>query len=82
MEEAIQMLSDKVARFGREQRQLWIALAAHGFWKAKRNPSQRLSYMQEAVEKITTPYYKIMACQVSATTSASLEGAEAHITNS
>ncbi|GAB1743198.1 hypothetical protein NU219Hw_g9054t1 [Hortaea werneckii] len=63
MEEAIQMLTDKVIRFGREQRQLWIALAAHGFWKSRKDPANRTEFMQEAVEKITRPYYKIMACQ-------------------
>jgi len=83
MDEAVQMLTDKVIRFGREQRQLWIALAAHGFWKAKRDPGQRASFMQEAVDKITRPYYKIMACQedgavvlpfVAGTVSASRDG--------
>lgn len=63
MDEAIEMLTDKVLRFGREQRMLWIALAAHGYAKAKRDPEQRTAYMQEAVDKITRPYYKIMACQ-------------------
>ena len=57
------MLTDKVIRFGREQRQLWIALAAHGFWKSRKDPAKRTDFMQEAVEKITRPYYKIMACQ-------------------
>jgi hypothetical protein len=59
MDEAIQMLTDKVIRFGREQRQLWIALAAHGYWKSRKDPSQRAVYMQEAVDKITRPYYKV-----------------------
>ncbi|KAK3639944.1 hypothetical protein LTR56_012118 [Elasticomyces elasticus] len=63
MTEAVQMLTDKVIRFGREQRQLWIALATHGFWKSNIDPTQRAVYMQEAVDKITQPYYKIMACQ-------------------
>ena len=63
MEEAIQMLTDKVIRFGREQRQLWIALAAHGYWKSRKEPAKRADFMQEAIEKITRPYYKIMACQ-------------------
>ncbi|KAF2773508.1 hypothetical protein EJ03DRAFT_245908, partial [Teratosphaeria nubilosa] len=63
MDESVAMLTDKVIRFGREQRQLWIALAAHGFWKAKKDPGQRAVFMQEAVDKVTRPYYKIMACQ-------------------
>lgn len=63
MDEVIQMLTDKVIRFGREQRLLWVAIAAHGFWKAKKNPGERAVYMQEAVDKVTGPYYKIMACQ-------------------
>ncbi|TKA73494.1 hypothetical protein B0A55_05499 [Friedmanniomyces simplex] len=63
MDEAVQMLTDKVSRLGVEQRRLWIALAAHGFWKANNDPSQRAVYMQEAVDKVTRPYYKIMACQ-------------------
>ncbi|KAK5166063.1 uncharacterized protein LTR77_008324 [Saxophila tyrrhenica] len=56
-------LTDKITRYGREQRQLWIVLAANGFMKAKRDPDSRLLYMQEAVDKIIRPYYKIMACQ-------------------
>ena len=63
LNEAIEMLTDKVVRFGREQRQLWICLAANGYMKAKQDPSGRAIYMQEAVDKITRPYYKIMACQ-------------------
>ncbi|KAK4569925.1 hypothetical protein LTR86_002895 [Recurvomyces mirabilis] len=63
MQEAVQLLTEKVFRFGREQRQLWVALAAHGFWKSKKDPSQRAVYMQEAVDKITRPYYRIMASQ-------------------
>ncbi|KAF2171019.1 hypothetical protein M409DRAFT_18992 [Zasmidium cellare ATCC 36951] len=61
--DAIDMLTDKVIRFGREQRQLWILLAANGYVKSKKDPSKRIVYMQEAVDKITRPYYKIMACQ-------------------
>lgn len=63
MQEAIEMLLNKVIRFGREQRQLWIILAAHGCFKSRKDPGQREVYMQEAVDKITRPYYKIMACQ-------------------
>ena len=37
---AIEMLTDKVIRFGREQRQLWILLAANGFMKSKKDPSR------------------------------------------
>lgn len=59
----IDMLSDKVVRFGREQRNLWMVLAANGYIQAKKDPDQRMKYMQEAVEKIAGPYYKIMACQ-------------------
>lgn len=59
----IDMLTDKALRFGREQKQIWILLAAHGYLKSKRDPSKRLLYMQEAVDRITRPYYKIMACQ-------------------
>lgn len=61
--ECCEMLTDKVIRFGREQRQLWILLAANGYMKSKKDPSKRLVYMQEAVDKVTRPYYKIMACQ-------------------
>ncbi|CAK3941318.1 C6 zinc finger domain-containing [Lecanosticta acicola] len=61
--DAIEMLTDKIIRFGRELRQLWILLAAHGYMKSKKDPSRRVVYMQEAVDGITGPYYKIMACQ-------------------
>jgi hypothetical protein len=56
-------LADKITRYGREQRQLWIVLAANGFMKSKREPDKKLVWMQEAVDRITRPYYKIMACQ-------------------
>ena len=69
--DAIDLLSDKVTRYGREQRQLWIVLAANGFMKAKKDPEQKLVHMQEAVDKITRPYYKIMACQEDAPTAVS-----------
>lgn len=61
--DAIEMLTDKVIRFGREQRLLWILLAAFGNVKSRRDPEKRLVYMQEAVDKVTRPYYKIMASQ-------------------
>lgn len=64
--DAIEMLTDKVIRIGREQRLLWILLAAFGNVKARRDPDKRLIYMQEAVDKVTRPYYRIMACQVDA----------------
>ncbi len=56
-------LTDKITRYGREQRQLWIVLAADGLMKTKKDPTNRLAYMQEAVDRVTRPYYKIMACQ-------------------
>lgn len=59
----IDMLTDKVVRFGREQRNLWMVLAANGYIQAKKDPDQRMKYMQEAVENIARPYYQIMACQ-------------------
>ncbi|KAK3073318.1 hypothetical protein LTR53_005220 [Teratosphaeriaceae sp. CCFEE 6253] len=76
MTEAVQMLTDKVLRFGREQRQLWVALAAHGFWKARKDPAQRAVYMQEAVDKITRPWYKIMASQEDAPVGAGAPAAD------
>ncbi|KAK3075239.1 hypothetical protein LTR53_001603 [Teratosphaeriaceae sp. CCFEE 6253] len=76
MTEAVQMLTDKVLRFGREQRQLWVALAAHGFWKARKDPAQRAVYMQEAVDKITQPWYKIMASQEDAPVGAGAPAAD------
>nr|POE65191.1 transcription factor lepe [Quercus suber] len=74
VEDVIEMLTDKVNRFGREQRQLWMSLAAHGFLKSKRDPARRSAYMQEAVDKVTQPYYKIMACQEEIPSAPSLSG--------
>ena len=68
---AIEMITDKTLRFGREQRQLWILLATNSFMHMRRDPSNKLVYMQEAVDKITRPYYKIMACQDDAPTQVS-----------
>lgn len=61
--DTIDLLADKIARYGREQRQLWIVLAANAFMKSRQDPSQKINNMQEAVDKITRPYYKILACQ-------------------
>jgi hypothetical protein len=63
VQQAIEMLTDKAARLGCEQRQLWVALAAHGFIKSRKDASQRQLYMKEAVDIITRVYYKMMACQ-------------------
>ncbi|KAK3686302.1 hypothetical protein LTR37_019940 [Vermiconidia calcicola] len=78
--DAIELVSDKVVRYGREQRQLWIILAANSFIKSKKDPSQKLLHMQEAVDKIVRLVCKIMACQKDAPTangaSATNESAE------
>lgn len=63
VEDVIVMLTDNIGRYGREQRQLWIVLAANGFMKTSRDPENKLMYMQEAVDKITKPYYRILAGQ-------------------
>ena len=63
VQQAIEILTDKAARLGCEQRQLWVALAAHGFVKSRKDVSQRPLYMKEAVDIITKVYYKMMACQ-------------------
>ena len=68
MTSTIELVADKVARYGREQRQLWITLAANGYMKTRKDPSNKLVYMQEAVDKITRPYYRILACQEDAPT--------------
>ncbi|KAK5109451.1 hypothetical protein LTR62_007010 [Meristemomyces frigidus] len=69
LQATINLLTAKLVSLGREQRQLWIALAAHGHWKAKRHPEQRATLMQEAVDRITRPYYRIMAMQEDASSS-------------
>lgn len=74
VDDVIEMLTDKVVRFGREQRQLWVSLAAHGYLKSKKDPTHRSAYMQEAVDKVTRPYYKIMACQEDVPSTADLSG--------
>lgn len=61
--DSIAILNDKVVRWGCEQRQLWVGLAANAFLKTVRDPDRKLVYMQEAVDGVTRPYYKIMACQ-------------------
>lgn len=63
VQQAIEMLTDKAARLGCEQRQLWVALAARGFIKSRKDVSQRPLYMKEAMDTITKVYYKIMASQ-------------------
>ena len=63
MHEVIHMLTDKAARLGCEQRQMWVALAALGYVKSRQNPDQRNEYMKEAVDVITKAYDEIMAYQ-------------------
>ena len=70
---AIDLISDKVIRYGREQRQMWVVLVANAFMMTRKNPSQKIQYMQDAVDKITRPYYKIMACQEDAPASISTD---------
>lgn len=50
---------------------MWITVAANGFMKSKKDPSQKMVYMQEAIDRVTRPYYKIMACQEDAPTAVS-----------
>jgi hypothetical protein len=57
----IEMLTDKLIGFGREQRQLRSLLTANGYMKPKKDPSKRLVYMQEATDKIMQPYLKMVA---------------------
>lgn len=63
VEQAIDMLKDKADRLGCEQRQVWVALTASGFVKAKKDPERRAEYMKEAVDAITLLYNNLMACQ-------------------
>jgi hypothetical protein len=63
VQKAIEMLTDKAARLGCEQRQLWVALAAHGFIKSRKDVNLRPLYMREAVDIITNVYQKMMECQ-------------------
>lgn len=63
VQKAIDMLTDKAARLGYEQRQFWVALAAHGFIKSRKDVSQRPLYTREAVNIITDVYHKMMECQ-------------------
>ena len=72
MHEVIHMLTDKAARLGCEQRQMWVALAALGFVKSRQNPGQRNEYMKEAVDVITRVYDEIMAYQDGVSPGASL----------
>lgn len=65
IEQAIEMLKDKAARLGCEQRQLWVALAANGFVKAKQDPERRDKHMQTAVDIVTRVYHDLMSCQQS-----------------
>nr|POE61831.1 transcription factor lepe [Quercus suber] len=74
VEDVVEMLTDKINRFGREQRQLWMSLAAQGFLKSKWDPSRRFTFMQEAVDKVTKAYYKIIAGQEDVPTASSLSG--------
>jgi len=57
------MLTDKAARLGCEQRQLWVALAAYGFIKSRKDVSQRSLCMREAMDIITNVYHNMMECQ-------------------
>jgi hypothetical protein len=63
IDRAIGMLTDKAARLGCEQRQMWVALAALGFVKSNQNPGRRHQYMKDAVDVITRAYDEIMSCQ-------------------
>lgn len=63
VDDAIELITDKIHRLGCEQRQLWMVLAVNAFMKTNKDPDRKAEFMQEAVDKIMRPYYKIMACQ-------------------
>ncbi|GAB7334823.1 hypothetical protein MBLNU13_g06736t1 [Cladosporium sp. NU13] len=72
MHEVIHMLTDKAARLGCEQRQMWVALAALGYVKSRQNPEKRNEYMKEAVDVITKAYDEMMSYQDGVSPEASL----------
>ena len=61
--DVIELALDKVIRLGREQRQLWTALAVNALIQTKRYPEKRLIFPQEAVDKISSIHYKMLASQ-------------------
>jgi hypothetical protein len=61
--EVLTMLTERVYRYGCDQRQLWMLSALHGYAQAKHDPAKRLEYMQDTVDRVLRTYYKIMACQ-------------------
>ncbi|KAF2721328.1 hypothetical protein K431DRAFT_294368 [Polychaeton citri CBS 116435] len=63
MEDAIELLVERVTHWGRMQRHLWVVLAMYGLMRSREDPRNRAQYMREAVERISEPYYKILACQ-------------------
>jgi hypothetical protein len=71
--EAINMLSDRASRLGCEQRQVWIALAANGIMKARKEPRRRTEYLEEAVDTITRMYDMVLVCQETAVSPISVE---------
>ncbi|KAF2484524.1 hypothetical protein BDY17DRAFT_323369 [Neohortaea acidophila] len=61
--DVVEVITRKAERLGCELRQLWMVLAADSFMKTKKDPSQKLVYMQESVDKVLRQFYKILACQ-------------------
>ena len=61
VEDAITMITDKLIRFGRERRYLFILLVANGVCKANRNPYRRKEYIEEVVDRMVTACYRMMS---------------------
>ncbi|KAF2478981.1 hypothetical protein BDY17DRAFT_304790 [Neohortaea acidophila] len=61
--DTVEILTDKVERLGGGQQQLWIAVVASALVKIERTPADKATHMQQAVDRMTAVYYKILACQ-------------------
>jgi len=57
------LLTDRVVRYGSEQRQLWTIATALAAVKSKLNPAEKSAYMQEAVDAVMKPWLGIMMGQ-------------------
>lgn len=59
MEDAIAIMQNKILRYGGDQRQLWMVVAACVFMRLRRDPSIKDELMRMAAEEFSKPFHQI-----------------------
>ena len=63
METALAMLEDKITRLGTGYTHYWYISAAYGLVQSKSSQGSPATQKQEAVDRLSRQYYKVLASQ-------------------